>query len=93
MEIILSISLLCLSLLGLGLAHHDWRVSKRRFLLLTTLAFLLLVPIGLWDAVLALLKIPIGDRVIYELTILAFCFFVYVTQHIGLVAGDVDESD
>ncbi len=93
MEIILSISLLALSLLGLGLAHHDWRSCKRRFLLLTVLAFLLLVPVGLWDAALAVLSIPIGDRIVYELTILAFCFFVYVTQHIGLAAGDVDEHD
>ena len=93
MEIILSLSLLCLSLLGLGLAHHDWHTSKRRFLLLTALAFLLLIPIGLWNTVLALLKIPIGDRIIYELTILAFCFFVYVTQHIGLATGDVDENE
>ncbi len=92
-EIILSLSLLCLSLLGLLLAHHDWRLSKRRFLLLSTLAFLLLVPVGLLDAALAILGIPIGDRIIYELTILAFCFFVFVTQHVGLTTSDVDESD
>jgi hypothetical protein len=88
MDIFLCLLFLILVLVGLVLAARDWRTWRHGFSLLTTLAFLLLVPVGLWDIYSVVGRTPVDERLVYQALILGFCFFVYFRQHLGLTGAE-----
>lgn len=93
MDLLFSLFFLALCLSGLAFAIRDWRITRSRSLLLLSIAFLLLVPIGLWDLVLASINIPTNDRLGYKVATLTLCVFVYLRHYIGGKPQEVDEQE
>ena len=92
MDLFSSISFLLVVLVGSALAVRDWQTWRHGFCALTAAAFLLLIPVGFWDIYSALNQVDFGDRLTIQTAILAFCFFVYLRQHLGLRSKTPEEE-
>ncbi len=91
MDLMASISFLVVVIVGSILAVRDWQTWRHGFCTLTAAAFLLLIPVGFWDIYSAVNRVDFGDRLTIQTAILAFCFFVYIRQHLGLRSKQEEE--
>jgi hypothetical protein len=92
MDLMASIGFLLVVLAGSVLAVRDWHTWRHSFCLLTSAAFVLLIPVGFWDIYSSINRVDFGDRLGIQIVILAFCYFVYLRQHFGLSSKTPEEE-